>query len=268
MSRAGGRSRPRTSSPRQPGVARLRGRQAIPTGGTAAVSRGCRGRRPRPGESNSRAPPTGASRLRHTVRAPGRLPWLASCSAWSSCPFRSSALAAASALIVTWPVPEVPQPDRSARMTSFLADLRSTVLPDRQGQHGPLPPLLLSMTMVTGLVDAFSYLVLGHVFVANMTGNVVFLAFALAGAPGFSIAASLTGLAAFAAGALLGGEIAARHGQHRGRLHSSAAAAQALFLAAAVVLAVIGAAGVTTGYRYGLIVSLGISMGIQNAAAR
>jgi uncharacterized membrane protein YoaK (UPF0700 family) len=153
-------------------------------------------------------------------------------------------------------------------MTSFLADLRGTVLPDRQGQHGPLPPLLLSMTMVTGLVDAFSYLVLGHVFVANMTGNVVFLAFALAGAPGFSIAASLTGLAAFAAGALLGGEIAARHGQHRGRLHSSAAAAQALFLAAAVALAVIGAAGVTTGYRYGLIVSLGISMGIQNAAAR
>jgi hypothetical protein len=36
------------------------------------------------------------------------------------------------------------------------------------------------LTLVTGLVDAFSYLVLGHVFVANMTGNVVFLAFALA----------------------------------------------------------------------------------------
>ena len=32
------------------------------------------------------------------------------------------------------------------------------------------------MTLVTGLVDAFSYLVLGHVFVANMTGNVVSLA--------------------------------------------------------------------------------------------
>ena len=36
--------------------------------------------------------------------------------------------------------------------------------------------------MITGLVDSFSYLVLGHVFVANMTGNVVFFAFALAGA--------------------------------------------------------------------------------------
>jgi len=40
------------------------------------------------------------------------------------------------------------------------------------------------LTVVTGLVDAFSYLVLGHVFVANMAGNVVFLGFALAGAAG------------------------------------------------------------------------------------
>ena len=30
------------------------------------------------------------------------------------------------------------------------------------------------LTVVTGLVDAFSFLRLGHVFVANMTGNVVF----------------------------------------------------------------------------------------------
>jgi hypothetical protein len=48
--------------------------------------------------------------------------------------------------------------------------------------HGPLPLLLVCLTVVTGLVDAFSYLRLGHVFVANMTGNVVFLGFGLAGA--------------------------------------------------------------------------------------
>src|SRR5271165_279042 len=41
-------------------------------------------------------------------------------------------------------------------------------------RHGPLPALLLVHTVVTGLVDAVSYLKLGHVFVANMTGNVVF----------------------------------------------------------------------------------------------
>ena len=106
--------------------------------------------------------------------------------------------------------------------TDFLTEIRETLLPDRTGSHGPLPPVLISMTLVTGLVDAFSYLVLGHVFVANMTGNIVFLGFALAGAPGFSITASVAATLAFAAGALIGGRLGARHRAHRGRLHSSA----------------------------------------------
>ena len=69
-------------------------------------------------------------------------------------------------------------------MTAFLTDLRQTLLGSRDSKQGPLPPMLVTMTLVTGLVDAFSYLVLGHVFVANMTGNVVLLGFALVGAPG------------------------------------------------------------------------------------
>ncbi len=153
-------------------------------------------------------------------------------------------------------------------MTTFLADIRSTLVPDPDGRHGPLPPILLSMTVVTGLVDAFSYLTLGHVFVANVTGNIVFLGFALAGAPGFSIGASVTAVAAFAAGALAGGRLGARHSDHRGRLHSSAAAIQAVFLTAAVVLAAVCGGPVTSGFRYPLITVLAICMGIQNAAAR
>jgi uncharacterized membrane protein YoaK (UPF0700 family) len=151
---------------------------------------------------------------------------------------------------------------------AFFADIRDTVVPDRTGRHGPLPPLLVSMTLVTGLVDAFSYLVLGHVFVANMTGNVVLLGFALAGTPGFSIAASLAAMAAFAVGALIGGRLSARQRDHRDRLHSFAGAAQVVFLAVAVVLAVIADVPPTAGYRYALIAALGICMGIQNAAAR
>jgi uncharacterized membrane protein YoaK (UPF0700 family) len=151
---------------------------------------------------------------------------------------------------------------------AFFSDIRDTVVPDRNGRHGPLPPLLVSMTLVTGLVDAFCYLVLGHVFVANMTGNIVFIGFALAGVPGFSLGASLTALAAFAAGAVLGGRLAARHRDHRARLHSFAGAAQAAFLAVAVVLAVAAGGAPAPGYRYTLIVALGISMGVQNAAAR
>jgi uncharacterized membrane protein YoaK (UPF0700 family) len=156
----------------------------------------------------------------------------------------------------------------SYHMNTFITEIRDTIVSDSNGRHGPLPPILISMTLVTGLVDAFSYLILGHVFVANMTGNVVFLGFALAGAPGFSIAASVVALAAFALGALAGGKLGARYHEHRGRLHSSAAAIQAIFLAASVIFAVLSGSPVASGYRYALIVVLGASMGIQNAAAR
>lgn len=153
-------------------------------------------------------------------------------------------------------------------MTTFLAELRQTIVPERGGKHGPLPQLLVAMTLVTGLVDAFSYLVLGHVFVANMTGNVVLLGFALAGAPGFSIAASAAAIASFGVGALIGGHTATRLRRHRGRLLSTAAGMQTAFFAISVVLAALSGNPVAAGYRYPLIVVLALSMGIQNAAVR
>src|SRR5258708_33657430 len=74
----------------------------------------------------------------------------------------------------------------------------------REDEQRRLVPLLLIMTIVTGVVDAVSILRLGHVFVANMTGNVVFLGFALSGASGFSMLASLVPLGAFLVGAAIG----------------------------------------------------------------
>jgi uncharacterized membrane protein YoaK (UPF0700 family) len=135
-------------------------------------------------------------------------------------------------------------------------------------QHGPLPALLLILTMVTGLVDAVSYLRLGHVFVANMTGNIAFLGFAVANASEFSIAASLTATVAFLAGALAGGRLGSAVGGHRGR-----------FLAISIVfeLAAVGAAWVASALaldpegdaaHYELIVLLALAMGLQNATAR
>jgi uncharacterized membrane protein YoaK (UPF0700 family) len=153
-------------------------------------------------------------------------------------------------------------------MTTFLTELRQTIVPAKHGRQGPLPPLLLAMTVVTGLVDAFSYLILGHVFVANMTGNVVLLGFALAGAPGFSLPASAVAIASFGVGALIGGHTATRLRRHRGRLLSTAAGLQTAFFAASVVLAALSGNPVAAGYRYPLIVVLAVSMGIQNAAAR
>src|SRR2546428_12418657 len=114
-------------------------------------------------------------------------------------------------------------------MNTFFTEVRQTLVPRGEVKHGPLPPLLVAMTLVTGLVDAFSYLVLGHVFVANMTGTIVFLAFALAGASGFSILASLEALGAFILGSFGGGFLGAGLGQHRGHLLSVAATIQTLF---------------------------------------
>ncbi len=151
---------------------------------------------------------------------------------------------------------------------AFLNDVKDLVVPRRAGRHGPLPPLLLGLTLVTGLVDAFSYLVLGHVFVANMTGNVVFLGFAIAGAPGFSIPASLVALGAFVCGALIGGRVASGLGHHRGHLLAVTASFQALLLGASVIAVAVSGEPVAGAYRYALIALLGISMGIQNATAR
>jgi len=133
---------------------------------------------------------------------------------------------------------------------------------------GTLPVILVALTVVTGVVDAVSYLALGHVFVANMTGNVVFLGFALAGAPGLSAAASLAALAAFLVGALAGGRIAARTHEHQGRHLRTAMTAAATSLILAVVLAAIFGQPVPDAARYALIVPLAIAMGIQNATAR
>src|SRR5690348_4731702 len=153
-------------------------------------------------------------------------------------------------------------------MATFFTEVRQTLVPRGEVKHGPLPTLLVAMTLVTGLVDAFSYLVLGHVFVANMTGNVVFLAFALAGASGFSILASLVALGSFILGSLTGGILGSRLGQHRGHLLSVAAVLQTLLLIAAAVLAALSGNPVPAGYSYGLIIVLGVAMGLQNATAR
>ena len=112
--------------------------------------------------------------------------------------------------------------------------------------HGPMPMLLVCLTVVTGLVDAFSYLRLGHVFVANMTGNVVFLGFGLAGVGEISIVASLLAVLAFAVGATVGGRWAAGRALHRGHLLAAATSVQAAVVLVACVIASIAGVGGST----------------------
>jgi len=132
---------------------------------------------------------------------------------------------------------------------------------DRREQAS-LVPLLLAMTVVTGIVDAVSILRLGHVFVANMTGNVAFLGFAVAGASGFSVVASLVALGAFLAGAAINARSV------RGTSHQAlgrTAAVEAGLCAAATIVA-IASSGTTP--RYAMTVVLALAMGGQNATAR
>ncbi|MHA3704197.1 YoaK family protein [Jatrophihabitans sp. YIM 134969] len=135
-------------------------------------------------------------------------------------------------------------------------------------RHGPLPLLLVLLTVSTGLVDAVSILALGRVFVANMTGNVVFIGFALAHAPGFSLQASLVALGAFLCGAGTGGAFVSRPSRHHGRLLRDAVAVEFLLLGAATV--VLGVAHAPFGpLAQDLAVGLAAAaLGLQNAAVR
>jgi uncharacterized membrane protein YoaK (UPF0700 family) len=147
--------------------------------------------------------------------------------------------------------------------------------------YGPLPGLLLILTAVTGVVDSISILALGRVFVANMTGNVVFAGFAIVGAPGFSLSASLFALAGFLVGAAAGGAEITRVGSDRAALLRAGTAAEVALAAVALVLAALsGDPGVSHGTTHviagafgpaitdALAAVLATAMGIQNAVAR
>jgi uncharacterized membrane protein YoaK (UPF0700 family) len=135
-------------------------------------------------------------------------------------------------------------------------------------RHGPLPALLIVMTATTGIVDAVSILSLGRVFVANMTGNVVFVGFALAGAKGFSLAASLFALAGFLLGAV-GGGTALRHlDQNRGELMRNAVSTELVLLVIGLVLALFAGVPVPSAYADVMALALAMALGLQNAAVR
>lgn len=157
---------------------------------------------------------------------------------------------------------------RSLPGRSLLDQARRTVVPAADDPHGPLAAVLVALTVSTGLVDAYSFLSLGHVFVANMTGNVLFLAFSLAGTAGFSRAASLTALLAFLLGAALGGQVSRRGPAHRGRQLLVLNAMHTVLMLLAFGYAEISVGPGVGGGRYALIVLTGLGMGLQSALVR
>jgi uncharacterized membrane protein YoaK (UPF0700 family) len=157
-----------------------------------------------------------------------------------------------------------------------LLRLSDRLYDEGAAKYGALPAALIAATLVTGTVDAVSYLALGHIFVANMTGNVVFLGFALAGAKGLTVWAPCLAIACFAAGAwaetrlarLAGrtGDTGRTQGEDPRRL-TRAIAAHALFVTIALLIAALEDDTKTATHAQ-LTAILAFGFGVQNAVVR
>jgi uncharacterized membrane protein YoaK (UPF0700 family) len=132
----------------------------------------------------------------------------------------------------------------------------------------PLSRALLTLTITTGVVDAVSYLGLGHVFTANMTGNVVLLGFGIAGTGGLPVVAPLVSLIAFVAGSATGSVLSSRIGERSPVPLAAPIAVEVMLVGVAAVLA--AAIDVRTGRVSGdaIIAVLAFAMGVRNAAVR
>ncbi len=132
----------------------------------------------------------------------------------------------------------------------------------------PLTRALLTLTFTTGLVDGVSYLGLGHVFTANMTGNIVLLGFGLVGGYQLPVLAPIVSLLAFLVGSGLGGVLARRQSS-RHHVHASwALAIETGLLALTTVVAAVKTPhkGELAGYL--VIGLLALAMGVRNATVR
>jgi uncharacterized membrane protein YoaK (UPF0700 family) len=132
----------------------------------------------------------------------------------------------------------------------------------------PLAGRLLALTFTTGLVDAASYLGLGHVFTANMTGNVVLLGFGIAGSAALPVLAPVISLASFLLGAGAAAILARRREAPQPQDIARALSIEATAVGTAAVLAAVLTvrAGAVSGDI--VIALLAFAMGVRNATVR
>jgi uncharacterized membrane protein YoaK (UPF0700 family) len=127
---------------------------------------------------------------------------------------------------------------------------------------------LLALTVVTGLIDAVSYLRLGRVFVANMTGNVVFLGFSVQPHSGLSAVASLIAIGGFLVGGFAGGRLALAHSSRTARWLATAFGVEAGVVG---LVALLTSTGVLPAHSHGswlTIAVLAAALGLQNSTVR
>lgn len=128
--------------------------------------------------------------------------------------------------------------------------------------------LLIVLAFASGCTDAVSYLALGQVFTANMTGNTVLLGIAAVTGDGARAGRSLCALGGFCAGVALATMITGP--PRSGRLWPSGATLALAGETLALIALAAGAAAFGTGgaHVYWLIALAGIAMGAQSAAVR
>jgi uncharacterized membrane protein YoaK (UPF0700 family) len=127
--------------------------------------------------------------------------------------------------------------------------------------------LMLALTFSTGVIDAVGYLGLDKVFTGNMTGNVVILGMALAGAPGLPIVGPLIALFAFMSGAAISGRtLKGRPAGWSGLNTGLFGVVGAILLTSALIALLV--ADRPQPLNFVLTGTLGLAMGIQAGAAR
>lgn len=139
------------------------------------------------------------------------------------------------------------------------------------GAVGSRDAMLLVLTCAAGLVDAISYLGLGHVFTAMMTGNTVLLALAIGQGEAMAALRSTLALAVFGLGAG-GGAMVLLRGGSRGEWPPIVTATLALEALVLGVFGMVWHVGGPTPRSDGIVLVLialsGLAMGVQAAAVR
>lgn len=155
-------------------------------------------------------------------------------------------------------------------MTEASGASAARVPSPRAPVHGPdlHLVLMLALTFTTGIVDAVGYLGLDRVFTANMTGNVVILGMALAGAAGLPVLGPALALGGFLVGAGLGGRVLRTAPAGWGRRSTATFAATGVVATGLGVGALVSPPRGHTVWAFVLTTSIAVAMGLQAAAAR
>lgn len=128
--------------------------------------------------------------------------------------------------------------------------------------------MLMALTLLAGVVDATSILALDHVFVATITGNVVFLGLGLVGAAGFSVISSVVAVAGFVLGIFPGDRLCRLSTGHRGRAVRNVVAMKAVLAVPVTIIVLVASEPLPTAVRLVVTALLAASFGGQLALVR